>query len=281
MSELRPALIVFALLTVLTGIAYPLVVTGIGQAAFHSRANGSIIESGGRAVGSQLLGQPFSGPKYFWSRPSATGPAPYNGAASSGSNQGPINPALETAVKERIAALRAADPGNTMPVPVDLVARYGGPLEIPITADRPTLLVNFVATLDGVVALGPGEERGGGVISGFFEPDRFVMALLRAIADVVLMGAGTIAGTSSTNWTAEHLQPDHAAAFARWRHDLGLAAHPTTVIVTGSGDVPLGRRGVDDPTLPVIFATTAAGAAIATVIDARSGSGRRAELPCQ
>ncbi|HKR35064.1 MAG TPA: potassium-transporting ATPase subunit KdpC [Steroidobacteraceae bacterium] len=129
MSELRPALIVFALLTVLTGVAYPLVVTGIGQAAFHSRANGSIIESGGRAVGSQLLGQPFSGPKYFWSRPSATGPAPYNGAASSGSNQGPINPALETAVKERIAALRAADPGNTMPVPVDLVTASGSGLD--------------------------------------------------------------------------------------------------------------------------------------------------------
>ena len=136
MSELRPALIVFALLTVLTGIAYPLVVTGIGQAAFHSRANGSIIESGGRAVGSQLLGQPFSGPKYFWSRPSATGPAPYNGAASSGSNQGPINPALETAVKERIAALRAADPGNTMPVPVDLVTASGSGLDPHISPAR-------------------------------------------------------------------------------------------------------------------------------------------------
>lgn len=129
MSELRPALIVFALLTVLTGIAYPLVVTGIGQAAFHSRANGSIIESGGRAVGSRLLGQPFSSPKYFWSRPSATGPAPYNGAVSSGSNQGPLNPALETAVKERIAALRAADPGNTAPVPVDLVTASGSGLD--------------------------------------------------------------------------------------------------------------------------------------------------------
>jgi potassium-transporting ATPase KdpC subunit len=129
MSELRPALIVFALLTVLTGIAYPLVVTGIGQAAFHSRANGSIIEAGGRAVGSQLLGQPFSGPQYFWSRPSATGPAPYNGAVSSGSNQGPINPALESAVKDRIAALRAADPGNAAPVPVDLVTASGSGLD--------------------------------------------------------------------------------------------------------------------------------------------------------
>jgi potassium-transporting ATPase KdpC subunit len=129
MSELRPALIVFALLTVLTGIAYPLVVTGIGQAAFHDRANGSIIESGGRAVGSRLLGQPFSSSKYFWSRPSATGPHAYNGAASGGSNQGPINPALETAVRERIAALRAADPGSTAPVPVDLVTASGSGLD--------------------------------------------------------------------------------------------------------------------------------------------------------
>jgi potassium-transporting ATPase KdpC subunit len=129
MSELRPALIVFALLTVLTGIAYPLIVTGIGQAAFHSRANGSIIESGGRAVGSRLLGQPFSRPGYFWSRPSATGPSAYNGAVSSGSNQGPLNPALETAVKDRIAALRAADPDNTAPVPVDLVTASASGLD--------------------------------------------------------------------------------------------------------------------------------------------------------
>ena len=129
MSELRPALIVFVLLSVLTGIAYPLVVTGIGQAVFHDRANGSIIESNGRAVGSRLLGQPFASPKYFWSRPSATGPHPYNGGASSGANQGPINPALETAVKARIAALRALDPGNTAPVPVDLVTASASGLD--------------------------------------------------------------------------------------------------------------------------------------------------------
>jgi riboflavin biosynthesis pyrimidine reductase len=146
------------------------------------------------------------------------------------------------------------------PMPVELLERYGGPLEIPIVPDRPTLLVNFVSTLDGIVALGPGEEPGGGVISGRFEPDRFVMALLRAAADVLVMGAGTIAGSSSTNWTAEHLQPDHANELSGWRRDLGLAQHPTTVIVTGSGDVRLGRRGVDDPDMPVIFATTATGA---------------------
>ena len=129
MNELRPALVVFGLLTVLTGIAYPLVVTGIGQAAFHDQVNGSIVESGDRAVGSRLLGQPFSDPKYFWSRPSATGPQPYNGAVSSGSNQGPINPALEAAVRDRIAALHAADPGSTAPVPVDLVTASGSGLD--------------------------------------------------------------------------------------------------------------------------------------------------------
>lgn len=129
MSELRPALVVFGLLTLLTRIVYPLVVTGIGQTAFHRKANGSIIQSGERAVGSSLLGQPFSDPKYFWSRPSATGPQPYNGAVSSGSNQGPINPALETAVRDRIAALRAADPANTAPVPVDLVTASGSGLD--------------------------------------------------------------------------------------------------------------------------------------------------------
>jgi riboflavin biosynthesis pyrimidine reductase len=153
-----------------------------------------------------------------------------------------------------------AGPSRGAPMPAELVERYGGSLEIPIVPDRPTLLANFVSTLDGIVALGPGEERGGGVISGRFEPDRFVMALLRAVADVLVMGAGTIAGSSSNNWTAEHLQPDHAADLAQWRRDLGLAPHPTTVIVTGSGDVRLGRRGVDDPGLPVIFATTESGA---------------------
>ena len=129
MNELRPALVVFGLLTVLTGIAYPLIVTGIGQAAFHDQVNGSIVQSGDRAVGSRLLGQPFSDPKYFWSRPSATGPQPYNGAVSSGSNQGPINPALEAAVRDRMAALHAADPGSTAPVPVDLVTASGSGLD--------------------------------------------------------------------------------------------------------------------------------------------------------
>jgi potassium-transporting ATPase KdpC subunit len=129
MSELRPAWVVFVLLTLLTGVVYPMVVTGIAQVAFDRQANGSIITAGDRIVGSDLIGQPFGSAKYFWGRPSATRPQSYNGGASSGSNQGPSNPALATAVKERIAALRAADPGNTAPVPVDLVTASGSGLD--------------------------------------------------------------------------------------------------------------------------------------------------------
>ncbi len=128
-SVLRPALVLFALLTALTGVAYPLLVTGVGQAAFPAEAEGSLIERGGKAVGSSLIGQNFSDPKYFWGRPSATGPMPYNANASGGSNQGPLNPALVDAVKGRIDALRAADPGNTAPVPVDLVTASGSGLD--------------------------------------------------------------------------------------------------------------------------------------------------------
>jgi potassium-transporting ATPase KdpC subunit len=145
MSELRPALSVFLLLSLLTGVVYPLVVTGIGQAVFSHQANGSVVESGGRAIGSNLLGQPFSSPRYFWSRPSATGPQPYNGAVSSGSNQGPINPALESAVRDRIAALRAADPGNNAPVPVDLVTASGSGLDPHISPAAAEYQVSRVA----------------------------------------------------------------------------------------------------------------------------------------
>ena len=145
MSELRPALILFALLTLLTGVAYPLAVTGIGQVLFRDAANGSVIEAGGKAVGSQLLGQAFSSPKYFWGRPSATASQPYNGAASSGSNQGPLNPALVTAVRERVAALRAADPGNNQPVPVDLVTASGSGLDPHISPAAAEYQVSRVA----------------------------------------------------------------------------------------------------------------------------------------
>ena len=129
MSELRPALISFLLLTLLTGVVYPLVVTGIGQALFADEANGSLIQSGDKAVGSRLIGQSFTSPKYFFGRPSATAPQPYNGAASSGSNQGPTNPALATAVTDRVAALRALDRDNKASVPVDLVTASGSGLD--------------------------------------------------------------------------------------------------------------------------------------------------------
>src|SRR5450432_1451224 len=128
-SQFLPALRMLVVLTVLTGIAYPLFVTGVAQVAFPRQANGSVIVVGDKTVGSDLIGQPFDDPKYFWSRPSATSPQPYNGASSSGSNQGPRNPALADAVKDRIKALRDADPGNAAPVPVDLITASGSGLD--------------------------------------------------------------------------------------------------------------------------------------------------------
>ncbi|MBL0143930.1 MAG: potassium-transporting ATPase subunit KdpC [Betaproteobacteria bacterium] len=126
---IRPALVLFAVLAALTGVVYPLVVTGIGQVAFPDQAAGSLIVRDGQAVGSALIGQSFSDPTHFWGRPSATGPMPYNASNSSGSNQGPLSPALADAVKIRIESLRAADPGNTAPVPVDLVTASGSGLD--------------------------------------------------------------------------------------------------------------------------------------------------------
>ncbi len=127
--QLRPALTLFFALSVVTGLGYPLAVTGIAQVAFPEAANGSLIVRDGKTVGSGLIGQAFSDPKHFWSRPSATSPMPYDAANSSGSNLGPANPALAAAVKARVAALRAADPGNTAPVPVDLVTASASGLD--------------------------------------------------------------------------------------------------------------------------------------------------------
>jgi len=128
-QHLRPALISLLLLSLLTGVVYPLLVTGIAQLAFSERANGSLIQADGKVAGSSLIGQPFEDPKYFWGRPSATTPFPYNAAASGGSNLGPTNPDLAKAVQERVAALRAADPDNHAPVPIDLVTASASGLD--------------------------------------------------------------------------------------------------------------------------------------------------------
>jgi K+-transporting ATPase ATPase C chain len=128
-SILRPALVLLVLFTVLTGIIYPLAITGIAQAAFGHAASGSLVSRNGKLVGSSLIGQNFSDPKYFWSRPSATTPQPYAGTASTGSNLGPLNPALTDGVKAHIQALRAADPGNTAAIPVDLVTASASGLD--------------------------------------------------------------------------------------------------------------------------------------------------------
>jgi potassium-transporting ATPase KdpC subunit len=128
-AQLKPAIIITIVLTLLTGAIYPLLVTGVAQVAMPSKANGSIIERDGKAVGSELIGQAFGDPKHFWSRPSATSPYPNNASSSSGSNQGPTNPALADAVAGRIKALRDADPGNTAPVPADLVTASASGLD--------------------------------------------------------------------------------------------------------------------------------------------------------
>jgi K+-transporting ATPase ATPase C chain len=126
---IRPALVLFALLCVLTGLVYPLLVAGIAHLAFPAQAEGSVVVRGDSAIGSSLIGQNFADPRHFWGRPSATTPQPYNALSSGGSNFGPINPALTDAVRQRIEALRAADPGNGLPIPVDLVTASASGLD--------------------------------------------------------------------------------------------------------------------------------------------------------
>ena len=128
-ASLRPALVLFLLLSVFTGFLYPFLVTGLAQLLFPVQAAGSMVVRDGQAVGSRLIGQSFSDPGHFWSRPSATTPQPYNGVASGGSNFGPLNPALTDAIKARLAALHAADPDNTAPVPIDLVTASASGLD--------------------------------------------------------------------------------------------------------------------------------------------------------
>ncbi|MFZ1643724.1 MAG: potassium-transporting ATPase subunit KdpC [Candidatus Contendobacter sp.] len=147
---IRPAVMLFVLLSMITGLIYPLLVTGIGQAVFPAQAAGSLIERDGKPVGSRLIGQNFTDPKYFWGRPSATGPYPNNAAASSGSNLGPLNPALKEAVETRVQALRAADPGNAQPVPVDLVTTSASGLDPHISPAAAEYQVTRVARARGL-----------------------------------------------------------------------------------------------------------------------------------
>ena len=147
---LRPALTMLLILTVLTGLVYPLAITGLAQWLFPHQANGSLIVRDGKVMGSKLIGQYFDEPEYFWSRPSATAPFPNNAAASGGSNLGPTNPALVETVKTRVAAIRAADPGNDSPIPVDLVTASGSGLDPHISPAAALYQVKRVARARGL-----------------------------------------------------------------------------------------------------------------------------------
>lgn len=149
-GECRPALILFLVLSLVTGIVYPLAVTAVAQVGFPGQANGSLIVRDGKVVGSALIGQSFSDPKYLWGRPSATAPQPYNGLASGGSNLGPLNPALADAVKARIAALRATSPTQTGPVPQDLVTTSASGLDPHISPRAAAWQVPRIAAARGL-----------------------------------------------------------------------------------------------------------------------------------
>ncbi|RQR37941.1 potassium-transporting ATPase subunit KdpC [Burkholderia sp. Bp9142] len=149
---IRPLAVIFVVLTVVTGLAYPAVMTVFGQAVFPSQANGSLIEQDGRAVGSALIGQPFDAPKYFWGRLSATSPMPYNASGSGGSNLGPLNPSLADQVKARIAALRDAGTDMSQPVPVDLVTASASGLDPEITPAAAAYQVERVAKARNLTA---------------------------------------------------------------------------------------------------------------------------------
>jgi K+-transporting ATPase KdpC subunit len=168
LRQLRIGIIFLVLFTVLTGIIYPLVVTGIAQTAFPHQANGSLIAKDGNYTGSELIGQPFSDPKYFWGRLSATEPFPYNAAASSGSNYGPLNPALTEKIQARIDALKAVDPTNNQPIPVDLVTSSASGLDPDISVAAALYQVPRVARYRGL-----SEEEVYSLVNRFIEGRQF------------------------------------------------------------------------------------------------------------
>jgi K+-transporting ATPase ATPase C chain len=180
--------VIFVALTLVTGVAYPLVVTGIAKTAFPSQASGTLIERGGKVIGSSLIGQNFSDPKNFWSRPSATSPMSNNAANSSGSNLGPLNPALIDAVKGRIAALKAADPKNDKPIPVDLVTASGSGLDPDISVAAANYQAARVASARGlsparVLALVDANTKG--ALFGFMGEPRVNVLALNIALDAV------------------------------------------------------------------------------------------------
>ena len=193
-SQLRPALVALGIFTILTGLVYPLVVTGIAQVVFPWQANGSLIVRNGQPVGSALIGQPFDDPKYFWGRLSATSPAGYtafNGdklTGSSGSNYGPLNPALVEAAQARITALQEADPGNKAPIPVDLVTASGSGLDPHMSPAAAAYQVGRVARArglsEGVVRQVVAQHTAGRTFGILGEPRVHVLALNLALDDL-------------------------------------------------------------------------------------------------
>ncbi|MDO9420934.1 MAG: potassium-transporting ATPase subunit KdpC [Herminiimonas sp.] len=184
-STLRPALVLFFVLTLICGVIYPYAITGIGKLAFKEQAEGSLVSRNGKVVGSSLIGQSFSSPQYFWGRPSATGPMPNNATASSGANQGPLNPALIDNVKGRIDALKAVDPTNTAPIPVDLVTASASGLDPEISLAAAQYQAGRIArerkmSLEEVQSI-IGKHSQGQYLGFFGEPRVNVLALNLAL----------------------------------------------------------------------------------------------------
>ncbi|MBC7991622.1 MAG: potassium-transporting ATPase subunit KdpC [Rhizobacter sp.] len=182
---IRPAVSLFVVMTLVTGVAYPLLVTGMAKIAFPTQAAGSLVVKDGKAIGSLLIGQSFGDPKYFWGRPSATGPMANNASGSSGSNQGPLNPALVDAVKSRVQALKAADPGNNSPVPVDLVTASASGLDPHLSVAGVNYQAARVARVRGIApeAVRPliAQHTEGPVLGLLGEPRVNVLALNLAL----------------------------------------------------------------------------------------------------